>query len=535
MVEKVFTQFLRVCIIVILLYLFLLSIFCNAPLQNGSTPLEDGVMAFDRVSTVLVDNPIVHIGFLVALLILLYCFREKMNEFTEKLEKNRIAAYVFFMVVGTTFILTTRVYPSSDAVECLEVAIDVLKGDVSAYTEKTGYMFRYPFQNGVVLLDIGLIKLFGNNSHLVFQFLNLLAELILIIYIGRIVSFIWKDSRESGMTRLFVFAFPAYFLFVLHTYGDWITLSLAVMAVYYMFKFTECHQIGFMILSCFLSGISSAIKGNNRIIAIAMGITLILNMFDKKKIINIAFIVLLVVARITSTKAIDGTMERITGVDTPKGAPMINTVCMGIVRDGTFNGINGIIFRDSGYDYDKSVEISKDFIKTRFKTLANRKLEGARWLGSKTAVNYADPTYNAFGMNARSEYALFNSFYKSLFSGELGEFITKYLNCFQSIIYLLALLSLLNTKKINRNTMFFALCFLGGFAFHFVWEASAHYILRYLIILFPYAADGICNLVDSFKNRKYGIFSQMAVVAVIGIVVYTFRDIKIIQLLFFVS
>ena len=54
-----------------------------------------------------------------------------------------------------------------------------------------------------------------------------------------------------------------------------------------------------------------------------------------------------------------------------------------------------------------------------------------------------------------------------------------------------------------------ALVILGGFAFHTFWEAKSQYIFPYFVILLPYGAAGISDIVDTMlrewkrmRNRK---------------------------------
>jgi len=38
------------------------------------------------------------------------------------------------------------------------------------------------------------------------------------------------------------------------------------------------------------------------------------------------------------------------------------------------------------------------------------------------------------------------------------------------------------------------LIFIGGLAFHLIWETKAIYVIQYYYLLLPYAADGITKL-----------------------------------------
>jgi hypothetical protein len=67
----------------------------------------------------------------------------------------------------------------------------------------------------------------------------------------------------------------------------------------------------------------------------------------------------------------------------------------------------------------------------------------------------------------------------------------------------------LNRKKITLIQMGPMIIFLGGFAFHLIWEANGRYCMPYFVLLIPYGAAGITEFMNLFlekiKMNKYGI------------------------------
>ena len=58
-------------------------------------------------------------------------------------------------------------------------------------------------------------------------------------------------------------------------------------------------------------------------------------------------------------------------------------------------------------------------------------------------------------------------------------------------------------KFLNIEKLYLVIIFLGGFAFHILWEAKSRYIIPYVIILFPLAT----GLIDVIINNK--IFNKI--------------------------
>ena len=58
--------------------------------------------------------------------------------------------------------------------------------------------------------------------------------------------------------------------------------------------------------------------------------------------------------------------------------------------------------------------------------------------------------------------------------------------CITSIIVLIQ-----NRKNISLDIIFLLTIFIGGFAFHILWEAKSRYIIPYIIVLMPVASIAI--------------------------------------------
>ena len=60
-----------------------------------------------------------------------------------------------------------------------------------------------------------------------------------------------------------------------------------------------------------------------------------------------------------------------------------------------------------------------------------------------------------------------------------------------------------NRKNLSLELLFLITIFIGGFAFHILWEAKSRYIIPYIVVLIPVAS--ICiksNLNKIFSKKK---------------------------------
>ena len=102
---------------------------------------------------------------------------------------------------------------------------------------------------------------------------------------------------------------------------------------------------------------------------------------------------------------------------------------------------------------------------------------------------------------------------KELYFGNTREIYQEYCKALIILIYFGAFIEIVNNirnlnkrkqkynvgdKVLNIEKLYLVIIFLGGFAFHILWEAKSRYIIPYVIILFPLAT----GLIDVIINNK---------------------------------
>lgn len=91
---------------------------------------------------------------------------------------------------------------------------------------------------------------------------------------------------------------------------------------------------------------------------------------------------------------------------------------------------------------------------------------------------------------------------RSVYGGAAGRALTAWMNAFQSLITLSGAVGLWRLRR--RGTLLhlpLALTIFGGGLYHMLFEAKSMYILPYYVMLFPYAAYGLCAML-SWARRK---------------------------------
>ena len=63
-----------------------------------------------------------------------------------------------------------------------------------------------------------------------------------------------------------------------------------------------------------------------------------------------------------------------------------------------------------------------------------------------------------------------------------------------------------NRKNLSLDVLFLITIFIGGFAFHVLWEAKSRYIIPYILVLIPVASIYINSL--GIKEKIMKIYNK---------------------------
>ena len=111
----------------------------------------------------------------------------------------------------------------------------------------------------------------------------------------------------------------------------------------------------------------------------------------------------------------------------------------------------------------------------------------------KITSMWAENTYSALFNNANDKYDL----------EKINDSLTFYQKALLIVTCLCSLIVLIqNRKNLSLEVIFLITIFLGGFAFHILWEAKSRYILPYIISLIPVASICIKNINIKEKVKK---------------------------------
>ena len=523
--EKTINILIRAILAVVVFVLFLHSIFSTSFI--GQIPGEDGGIQDHTLN--IADSPFLHFLILLILTVLLVALYRIFGK--RKIQINLRAAFLmtaaagFFL--GLVWILSTRLLPGSDPAKVCRVAAEWTEGNFSSFEQSVdgeeGYLFKYPFQSGIVLFYYLVMQLLGTENYVGLQGVNLLMLAISYYLLVQILGRFWKEDKAA-----LVFAHAAlvlwlpYMFYVTYPYGIMPGMACSLGAVFCAVRYLETRRPWYMLPAALLMGLATVFKMNCLIYLVAVGCFLVYDALDgllKKKtwLISLVFLAVMGLGVVGMNRAVNSYVEHLSGYEMPEGQVMLSWVVMGLQEapkgPGNYNGFNGNVYTESNYDTALANERSMDELKRRLQWMGEDPVNnGLVFFARKTAYQWNDPTFISLDrMAGRKSEITIAPMVKSLIEGKGCSYLSVVLNVVQTLILTGAMFYLLfMDKKAKLYELIIYVVFLGGFLFHLVWEASASYAIPYFVLLIPYAVKGFAEYVR-WADKVWMWFCQKSV------------------------
>ncbi len=537
--QRIVNSFLRCVMASIIAVLLLHSMFSTSFID---TAITEGT--YYEHSENIPDDPVLHLVVFAAVILLLMagrrvyrCLRER--NVCKGLKSWHIlcAGCVILSAAAAWFILATQLRPGSDPAKVYTIAMQWREHDFSAF-EQGEYLFRYPFQSGIVLYYYVLSFLFGIDNYVGIQLANAAALVLLYLFLAGLAGLYWKtDKKIQGAVYLVLMTCSPLFFYITYLYGILPGTVFSLAAVYLAIKYLEAediclsesatHRQGsrsnrckdakhlFLLMAgaSLCIGVATVLKMNCLIYAVAIGCFLfydILNVDWRKwrqkrlwirQLRSLLFIGLMVLAIAGCNGVVNRYVEHLSGHELAEGEVMVSWVVMGIqdapLGPGSYNGYNGEVFERNGYDTEKITQESLAEIKKILKKMAENPLdEGVTFFARKDAFQWNEPSFTGMYLNDyRRSAVTIPETIQSMINGRGRVMLMDYFNQIQTIVFLGALCYVfLHWKSRNLYELFGGVVFIGGYLFHFFWEASSSYTVPYYVVLMPYAVKGCLDL-----------------------------------------
>lgn len=300
--------------------------------------------------------------------------------------------------------------PKSDPQKVLDAASALYHGDYSPL-ERGAYLFRYPFQMGIILYFQALFMLFGENNYVAFQVVNAVWIALSYYLFVKIAGILWGRKHKYGVfiSLLGLFFFP-YLLFAALLYGTVAGMAFAMLSFYTLLLFDEKSEKGKILLpiSGLSIGIAALLKPNYVIFLIAEILYLLFSCFalksaGKKKIMRkLLFTAALVIGFMICRMGVDRYLTHLNQGEKVTGIPMIACAVMGYMdgktAPGWYNGYHTTLYADHDYDYEKTKEAAIEDLKKIISRFLHNPGETVGFFARKAASQWNNPTFQSLLM-----------------------------------------------------------------------------------------------------------------------------------------
>ena len=241
---------------------------------------------------------------------------------------------------------------------------------------------------------------------------------------------------------------------------------------------------------------------------------------------SLALVLVLVLCYLSSNLFVHVATQKITGRDVPKGVPTIGWVAMGMqegyAAKGWFNTYVTEIYDTCGGDSDVIAKTVMQDIQTSLKGFAADPVYARQFYGEKIASQWNNPSFQCFWIfYDRTTDIQVPSWMKEIVTENMRNRLISLFNLWQTQILLgVCLYIIYRFRKCDWKELLLALCFVGGFLFHLLWEAKCQYTVSYFVLLIPYAAVGFHELLQdingkmrALRNRNMPLGEKLFVIA----------------------
>ena len=444
---------------------------------------------------------------LVLDIILLYILKFLNRSFKINYKVILICAIIIYATISIMWVNNSKIEPIDDSKSVNDLAICLASGDKESI-RNSEYIEKYPNQIGMITIFAFFYKIFGTTNFRLIQYLNIIANILTIIFGYFILE---KLSKRYNINKFAYFGiimtFIPFIMLTTYVYGDYIGLSFSVIGIYFIIDYKETNKFYKFIISSLFMSIAYFVKMNYIIVTIAILIYLILYLIqekDKKKIgqsvISIIVFILIAILPFSIVKKIWSNKYE---YKAEQAIPTSVWIYLGMSESYRANGWYSDLAGEAWVDTPNAHYTYPKKIKARIQELIKHPVYTFKFYVKKTISGWSDPYFQSLWYNVRVENKDENM--QNIVNRKIYKIGAIYQKACINLIYLGALIGVLaNRKKMSHEFILLLTIFIGGILFHTIWEMKSRYTLPYILMLIPISTIGIQEIVKKIKFREIG-------------------------------
>ena len=419
-----------------------------------------------------------------------------------------IAVYIVFNVM---WLLSVNPSVVGDSVHVCNLAQTFYRNDPDQFLNNETYagvplkqyLEAYPQQLSLSFVYSMFFRIIHFDVMEVLRILNLVGNILIILAIYKIGSHLSRTYKTNKVLLLTLIAtFISLPLLSTFIYGDIPSLSLCLFSVYFMMKYTETKKIVYPIFASIFTMLAYLMRMNSLIFIIATVMYLLFNLIKdfrkkeiKEKILNTAIIIMYIFISIFPSTLVKNYYVEKYNLDKNKVYPNESYLLMAMEEAPRGNGWYNEPTAEAAIRNPEGIRSEYvERIKNRLGYFLQNPGYAFNFYTMKITSMWTENTYSAIRNNTSTENDPLEKYVEPLTFYQKALLI---LTCVCSLIVLIQ-----NRKNISMEIIFLITIFIGGFAFHILWEAKSRYIIPYIVVLIPVAAISInkFNIKDKLKK-----------------------------------
>lgn len=411
------------------------------------------------------------------------------------------------MLIAMFWVSGANVIPEADQWNVSFYANMFNLGDFSGF-EKGNYIATCPHQLGIVTLLRIVYSIMGPDRFLGFRLLSVLG-VGMITYVGyEIVRILTKKNvfAEINYLLLTVVCFPLY-IYTLFIYGEVLSTAVLFVAAWLLLSCLERFGWGKVVALMMCAGLSVQLRQNSLIALLGFMVVLLVKIIQKFNWKRVAMIVVIPLGILVGNMCIDLIYQE-HYEDDAFAIPNLLYITMGTnweeQNPGWFSKYNYTVFFENDCDPEAAKEVAMADLKEFMDYCVENPDYALAFYKEKFISQWNDPMYHCLAMNCKVNYGEpQNPIVENFYFGELRLFTEKFMNMYQLLVYGAILYWLVSSLRKNHNIEVHVLMvgIFGGFLFSLIWEAKTRYIFPYFVMMLPYAAMGIEQIITEISNK----------------------------------
>lgn len=458
-------------------------------------------------------NSFVYIIGIILLGILIYFLSKIINEhlYNEDISASKkkyrrilfIVAFAIYILFNIIWAIKINPRVVGDSVHVCNLAQTFYRGNLEEFLPNmtyagiplSEYMQAYPQQISLAFVFSIFFRIIHFDRVMeVLRVLNIIGNILIVIAVYKINTQLSKKYKTNKVLLfILILTFVSLPMLLTFIYGDIPSLALCLFSVYFMMKYTETKKFKYPILSSIFTMVAYMMRMNTLIFIIATVIYLLLCIFKegvknkwKENLFKILILIMYILISIIPASLVKNYYLNKYNLDKNKTYPSISYFLMAMEESPRANGwYSEDIAQHALNNVDSIKEEYFERIKNRLNYFSKNLGYTFNFYTMKIASMWTENTYSAIRNNTVENYSIENMINP----------LTFYQKVLLILICLCSLINLIqNRTNLSLDVIFLITIFIGGFAFHILWEAKSRYIIPYIVVLIPVASICINKL-----------------------------------------